>query len=134
MPLITSTKMAVKDLIKTKKCLFICNGGSCMKKDAEEVTQSIRRCIQNMNLDDEYHTVRTRCIGRCDDAPVAMLAPDNIWLQNINPTECEFLLRNVQTDGIRNSKHFLYQMGDNHINSDSIPTKLRKKPKNKQHE
>ena len=121
--------MAIKDLINTKKCLFICNGGSCMKKDAEEVTQAIRRCIKNMNLDDDYHTVRTRCMGRCDDAPVAMLAPDNTWLQNIHPTECEPLLMNIQTGGIKNSKHFLYQIGDNHINSDSIPTKLRKKPK-----
>lgn len=126
--------MAVKDLINTKKCLFICNGGSCMKKDAEEVTQAIRRSIKDMELDDEYHTVRTRCIGRCDDAPVVMLAPENIWLQNIHPTECESLLKNIQTKGLKNSKHFLYQIGDNHINSDSVPTKLRKKLKNKQHE
>jgi len=118
--------MAIKDLIHTKKCLFICNGGSCMKKDAEGVTQAIRRCINDMNLDDEYHTVRTRCMGRCDDAPIAMLAPDNIWLQDIHTNECGPLLKDIQANELKNSKHFLYQMGDAHINSDSIPTNQRK--------
>jgi (2Fe-2S) ferredoxin len=119
--------MAVKDLINTKKCLFICNGGCCMKKDAEEVTQAIRRYIKNFNLDDEYHTVRTKCIGRCDDAPVAMLSPENIWLKNIDPMQCGLLLNEIQEGKIKESKTFLYQMGELTINSDSIPTKNRKK-------
>jgi len=121
------TNMAAKDLVNTKKCLFICNGGSCMKKDAEEVTQNIRRCIKEMGLDDDYHTVRTRCIGRCDDAPVAMFSPDNVWLKNIDHKQCDLLLHEIQEDKIKTSKNFLYQMGELTINSDSIPTKYRKR-------
>ena len=118
--------MAVKDLVNTKKCLFICNGGCCMKKDAEEVTQAIRRCIKEMGLDDEYLTVRTKCIGRCDDAPVAMLSPDNVWLKNIDSMQVDLLLREIQENQIKNSKNFLYKMGDNAINSDSILRKYKK--------
>lgn len=121
--------MAVKDLVNTKKCLFICNGGSCMKKDAEEVTLSIRKCIKEMDMDDDYHTVRTRCIGRCDDAPVAMLTPDNIWLKHIDPKNCTLILEQIQEQDILKSENFLYKMGDLSINSDSIPTKHRKKIK-----
>ena len=84
-----------------------------MRKEAENVTQSIRSSIKDMNLDDEYHTVRTRCMGRCNDAPVAMLAPDNIWLQDIHPNECRTLIKDIQENKLKNSKHFLYHMKNN---------------------
>lgn len=97
-----------------------------MKKDAEKVTQAIRCHIKDKNLEDEYHTVRTRCMGRCDDAPIAMLAPDNIWLQDIHSNECDLLVKIIQNNELKHSKHFLYQMGDAQINSDSIPTNQRR--------
>ena len=121
--------MAVKDILRTGKCIFICNGGSCMKKDAEEVTQAIRRNIRDSKLDDDYHTVRTKCMGRCDDAPVAMVSPENIWLKKINPDQCALLLSEMELEELNESENFLYQWGNATINSDSIPTKYRKKLK-----
>ncbi len=121
--------MAVKDLINTKKCLFICNGGSCMKKNAEEVTQAIRKCIKEMNMDNDYHTVRTRCIGRCEDATVAMLSPDNIWFKLLDPENCKLIIEQIEGQQILENENFLYKMGELSINSDSIPTKYRTKNK-----
>ena len=46
--------MCLITVINSKKCLFICNGGSCMKNGAEEVTQAIRKSISDFNLDDDY--------------------------------------------------------------------------------
>tara|TARA_B100001778_G_scaffold199407_1_gene164615 strand:+ start:4869 stop:5237 length:369 start_codon:yes stop_codon:yes gene_type:complete len=117
--------MAIKDIINSKKCLFICNGGSCMKMNAEEVTQAIRKSIQDFKLDDDYHTVRTKCMGRCDDAPVAMLAPDNIWLKDINHNQCDLLLSEIELNEVKEGDNFLYKMGDKTINSNSVPTKYR---------
>ena len=119
--------MAIKDLVRTKKCLFICNGGSCLKANSERVTEAIRKEIKNLDLDDDFHTIKTRCMGRCDDAPVAMIVPDNIWLQNLDKKECESIVKKIQVDQIKSNKSFLYQFGDKQINSDSIPTKYRKK-------
>ena len=102
--------MAIKDIVNTKKCLFICNGGSCMKKDAEDVTQSIRKSIKNFRLNDEYHTIRTKCMGRCDDAPVAMMAPDSVWLKNISPHQCSHIINEIQLGNISNGEHFMYKM------------------------
>lgn len=96
-----------------------------MKKDAEKVTQSIRKSIHDFELDDDYHTVRTRCMGRCDDAPVAMMAPDNIWLKNINHNQCDLLLSEIELNEVKTSENFLYEMGESTINSNSIPTKYR---------
>lgn len=118
--------MAVKDLINTKKCLFICNGGSCLKKNAEEVTQVFRKHIKVNGLDDDYHTIKTKCIGRCDDAPVVLISPDNIWLKEVNSDRCDHILFEIETNSIKESQHYLFKMGDTHIKSDSIPTKYRK--------
>lgn len=117
--------MAVKDLIRTKKCLFICNGSCCAQKDAEQITLSIRKKLKQMGLDDDFHTIRTRCMGRCDDAPVVMVSPDNIWLKNIDINHCDILLHHIQENHIKSTENFLFQMGDLTINSSSIPTKYR---------
>ncbi len=97
-----------------------------MKVDAENVTQAIRKSIKELNLDDQYHTVRTKCIGRCDDAPVMMIAPENVWLQNIKTEQCKKIVSEIDAGKTKDSNHFLYQFGENTIASDSIPTKKRK--------
>ena len=96
-----------------------------MKRNAEEVTQAIRKSILDFKLDDNYHTVRTKCRGRCDDAPVAMLAPDNIWLKDINHNQCDLLLSEIELNEVKEGDNFLYKMGDKTINSNSVPTKYR---------
>lgn len=121
--------MAIKDLVSTKKCLFICNGGSCMRKDAEKVTQEIRQSITDYQIDDSYHTVRTKCMGRCDDAPIAMLVPDNIWLKKLDHNKCDLLISQIESDQVIDSPNFLHKMGTLAVNSKSIPTKYREKPK-----
>ena len=118
--------MAIKDLINTKKCLFICNGGSCLRKNSDELTLAIRKKIQDEHLEDDYHTIRTKCMGRCEDAPVAMVSPDNLWLKKMDVKEVSQLLRAIQQNKIHLSSNFLYQMGEGCVNSDSVPTKYRK--------
>ncbi|MBL55890.1 MAG: ferredoxin [Flavobacteriales bacterium] len=117
--------MAIKDLSEVKKCLFLCNGGSCMKMNAELVTQSIRSTIKEFGLEDDYHTVRTKCMGRCDDAPVAMLSPDNVWLKNIKHKQCDLLISEIELNIMKTSESFLFKMGEKVINSESIPTKYK---------
>ena len=114
--------MAIKDLIQTKKCLFICNGGSCMKKNAEAVTQALRTAILSSDLEDEFHTVRTKCMGRRDDAPIAMLSPDNVWLKSIDYKCSDVLIDQICKDELDCSENFLYRMGESQINSKSVPT------------
>ncbi len=121
------TVMAIKALTEVNKCLFICNGGSCLRKQADELTNAVRMEIKINNLNDSFHTVRTRCIGRCEDAPVVMCAPDNIWFKHVQPHDAGTLIQDILTDGMKQSLHYLYTMGEKDINSPSIPTKYRKK-------
>ena len=102
--------MAIKNLSQVKKCLFICNGGTCSKNDADHITNKLRKAISEYNLNDAFHTVRTKCMGRCDDAPVAMLAPDNIWLKHLSANDASFIIHSSWINDLLNTKHFLYQL------------------------
>ncbi|WP_284642544.1 (2Fe-2S) ferredoxin domain-containing protein [Paenibacillus silviterrae] len=75
--------MTTWNLQQTRCHLLICNGGSCMKRGAEEVTQAIREEITKLDADNVIHTTRTRCNGRCADACVVIAYPDGVWYRDI---------------------------------------------------
>lgn len=77
--------MTTWNLKGTKHHVFICNGSSCMRKGGEEATQAIRNEVANLDLDSLIHTTRTRCNGRCKDAPVAIVYPDGTWYKEVTP-------------------------------------------------
>ena len=54
-----------------------------MRKGGEEATQAIRNEIAHLNLDTLIHTTRTRCNGRCKDAPVAIVYPEGTWYKDV---------------------------------------------------
>ncbi|MFD2371668.1 ferredoxin [Brevibacillus sp. GCM10020057] len=77
--------MATWDLTKTKHHVLLCNGGSCNRKGGEELTVAIRSAIAEAGLDDQVHTTRTRCNGRCEDAPVMIVYPEGTWYGKLTP-------------------------------------------------
>lgn len=77
--------MSTWNLSETKHHVLICNGGSCMRQEGEEVTQAIRDEIKNLGLDQQIHTTRTRCNGRCEDACVVIVYPQGTWYHSITP-------------------------------------------------
>jgi (2Fe-2S) ferredoxin len=70
-----------------KHHVLICNGSTCMKNGAEEITQSIRQAISRKGLDNMIHTTRTRCNGRCQDKCVVVLYPEGIWYKQFQPSD-----------------------------------------------
>lgn len=75
--------MTTWNLKGTKHHVLICNGSSCMRKGGEEATQAIRKEIANLDLDTLIHTTRTRCNGRCKDAPVVVVYPEGTWYREV---------------------------------------------------
>ncbi len=55
--------MAIFELEPMKHHVLICNGGTCMRHEGEEVTQAIRDEIREQNAEAYIHTTRTRCNG-----------------------------------------------------------------------
>lgn len=110
--------MAIKDLRKVKKHLFICNSGSCTQNGAAETTRIIREEIKTCGLDDVVHTTKTMCNGRCDDGTIAIVMPDNIWYKNVSPK----VGKKIVYEHLKNDKpledFILWRFGDSEVNAD----------------
>lgn len=107
--------MAIKDLTQVEKHLFLCNGGTCKQKGAEESTQAIRAAITANGIDANVHTTKTLCNGRCKDGPVVIAQPEGIWFKQITPEAAtafvdSYLLNNTVLEDQR-----LYQYGEDTI-------------------
>ena len=72
---------------KTQHHILICNGSSCNRVEAEELTQAIRKEISGRDLDNSIHTTRTRCNGRCHDKCVAIHYPKGTWYKDLKPED-----------------------------------------------
>lgn len=90
--------MATWNLGTTKHHVLICNGSSCNRVGAEEVTQAIRTEIANQEMDEYIHTTRTGCNGRCHDKCVVISYPDGIWYKDMKPDDARELINSLKTD------------------------------------
>lgn len=77
--------MTTWNLTSTQKHVLVCNGSSCMRKEGEEITVAIREEIKNLELDQQIHTSRTKCNGRCKDACVVIVYPEGNWYSANSP-------------------------------------------------
>ncbi|WP_078433757.1 CbiX/SirB N-terminal domain-containing protein [Metabacillus halosaccharovorans] len=71
--------MTTWNLTQMQRHILICNGATCMGAGAEAVTQQIRDEIRKNRLDEDIHTSRTRCNGRCKDKCVVIDYPIGTW-------------------------------------------------------
>lgn len=101
--------MTTWNLKGTKHHVLICNGSSCMRKGGEESTQAIRNEIAHLDLDSFIHTTRTRCNGRCKDAPVAIVYPEGTWYKNVTPEVGSNMVRQHLIGGACLQEHVIYQ-------------------------
>lgn len=108
--------MAIKDLTKVKRHLFICNGGSCTQNGAVEATRTIREEIVKCGLHDRIHTTKTMCNGRCDDGTIVIVMPDNIWYKNVSSK----VGKKIVYDHLKNENpledFILWRFGDSQMN------------------
>lgn len=77
-------KCMAKDLTKVQKVVFICNGDSCTKSGANENTLELREHLKQQLLNNEIHTVRTKCMGQCKQGPIVFIHPEGLWYKNVN--------------------------------------------------
>jgi (2Fe-2S) ferredoxin len=107
--------MATWNLSETQHHVLICNGGSCMKQQGEEVTQAIRAEITALGADDLIHTTRTRCNGRCQDACVVTVYPEGVWYKNMTPESGRAMVREHLLQGNPLQDHVVYSFKDRFI-------------------
>ncbi|USG63381.1 (2Fe-2S) ferredoxin domain-containing protein [Brevibacillus ruminantium] len=103
--------MATWNLSRTQRHVILCNGGSCTRAGAEEVTKAIRSAIKETGIDDLVHTTKTLCNGRCEDSCVVIVYPDAIWYRKMTPELAEELVEKHLVQGEPLKSHVSHQLG-----------------------
>lgn len=104
--------MAIKNITEVKRHLFLCNGGTCANKGADEATAKIRACLQDEGLDTEVHTTKTYCNGRCNDGPVVVVMPEGTWYKQMTADKAQKFVQQQLVKGQEIPDWVLYHYGD----------------------
>lgn len=108
--------MAIKDLTLIQNHLFLCNGGTCKLKGAEESSAAIRAALVNCGVADAVHTTKTLCNGRCKDGPVVISAPGGWWFKEVTSANADKFVQEFIVNGNIPDKHLLYKYGETEVN------------------
>jgi (2Fe-2S) ferredoxin len=104
--------MAIRDLTQLKRHLFLCEGGTCKNKGAEESIVELRRILKDQGLDPDIHTTKTLCNGRCNDGPIVVVLPECHYYKNIRSEAAADFVRIVLEKNEVWSEHLLYAWSD----------------------
>jgi len=74
-----------KDIAKSTHTFLFCDGGCCQKKGSDPVVRAARSYLRNRGLWDTTHTIKTRCNGRCEDAPTCIVNRGEYWYKKLTP-------------------------------------------------
>ena len=109
--------MAIKDLTQVQRHLFLCNGGTCKQNGSEESSAAIRKAIADAGLNNEIHTTKTLCNGRCKDGPIVISQPEGIWFKQMATENVAPFVKTFLLDGIIPKQLYLFRYGLNKIHA-----------------
>ena len=98
-----------KNLATATTTFFFCDGGSCQKAGSEIVTRNARAYIRNNNLWNKTHTIKTRCNGRCEDAPTCIVQSGNYWYKHLTASKIQEIIESHVNQQKGVTPYLLYQ-------------------------
>ncbi|WP_378187371.1 ferredoxin [Aquimarina sp. W85] len=100
-----------KNIANTTHTFFFCDGGSCQKAGSEKVVREARAYLRNNELWDSTHTIKTRCNGRCEDAPTCIVHPGEYWYKELTPLKIAPIIKKHTMQSGPVETDLLYQKG-----------------------
>lgn len=97
-----------KDLSKVSTAIYFCDGGSCRRAGSEQVIRTARAYLRNNDLWEQTHTIRTRCNGRCEDAPTCIIQSGNYWYKELSPNNITNILEGHILESKPSEKDLIY--------------------------
>ncbi|MCW2119672.1 (2Fe-2S) ferredoxin domain-containing protein [Flavobacterium sp. 7A] len=117
-----------KNLVKSQQTFLFCDGGSCQKAGSENVVRAARSYLRNNGLWENTHTIKTRCNGRCEDAPTCIVHSGDFWYKELTPDK----IKEVVISHLDHQKpveaYLLYQEKDFKMNSKKEIAAVKPKP------
>lgn len=117
-----------KNLAKSNTTIFFCDGGSCNKAGSETVTRTARAYLRNNNLWDTTHTIKTRCNGRCEDAPTCIIQEGDYWYKKLTAEKIIPIMKSHFEKNEPLTEHLLYKKDWSEIISENERKKVEAKP------
>lgn len=85
---------------KPKRHIFVCtssraNGqqkGFCHTKDGVAVVAKFLEELDERGLSGEVMVSNTGCLGLCEQGPIVVVYPDNIWYGNVQADDVETIM------------------------------------------
>ncbi|KAA1245177.1 ferredoxin [Aquimarina sp. RZ0] len=100
-----------KNIAKVTTTFQFCDGGSCQKAKGEMAIREARAYLRNQGLWDDTHTIKTRCNGRCEDAPTWIVQPGNFWYKNVTPEKAVSIVKSHMDQNKPAEEYLLYKEG-----------------------
>lgn len=107
-----------KNLTKVNTTFQFCDGGSCKKANSDIALREARAYLRNANLWDTTHTIRTRCNGRCEDAPTLIVHPGNYWYKNLDSKKSVEIVKSHTNNNQPINDYLLFSDGWSTLKSD----------------
>lgn len=111
-----------KNLTKVNTTFQFCDGGSCRKANSDIALREARAYLRNEDLWDNTHTIRTRCNGRCEDAPTLIVQPGNYWYKNIDGEKSVEIVKSHVENNQPINDYLLFSDGWESVKSDNERT------------
>ncbi|AXT63041.1 (2Fe-2S) ferredoxin domain-containing protein [Aquimarina sp. AD10] len=100
-----------KNIPKVSTTFQFCDGGSCQKAKSEVAVREARAYLRNQGVWDETHTIKTRCNGRCEDAPTWIVQPGNFWYKNVTPEKAVAIVKSHVEKEQPQEEYLLFKEG-----------------------
>ena len=87
-------------LYKYKYRVLVCAGGGCMSSESTLVRDALVRSIEANGLSDEVKVIETGCMGSCDQGPVMLVLPDEVFYTKLEPKDAEDIVQSHLVKGL----------------------------------
>ncbi len=108
---------------KFKKTVILCAGTGCSASGCLEVGISLQKELKHANLDKEIKIRTTGCHGFCEQGPLMVIEPDNIFYCHVTPEDVRDIVENsLKSDKVIERLLYLDTITDTRIkNDEEIP-------------
>lgn len=117
-----------KNIAKSDIVFYFCDGGSCKKAGSEAVVREVRAHLRNNELWNTTHTIKTRCNGRCEDAPTCIVQKGDYWYKKLNAQTGIEMAKSHIEQGKPLEQHLLYQPDWDDLKSEAERQPVKAKP------
>ena len=74
---------------KCRDKIFVCIGGGCLASGSLKVKEAFEAALKKHGMEKNTSVVGTGCLGPCARGPVAMVAKDDVFYQELKPEDAE---------------------------------------------